>query len=176
MPLLISWRPYRDTYSPLRCVSRGKSRPLQKKRGGSTRTSPAISSPAIHMKHLIMTLISTLGLCSGSAADEPIQLLAPKAFITAAQADSTAVILDVRRPSEFAEGHLKGAILLDWLSDKTFLEGLEKLDKERTHYIYCRSGKRSHAAATLMQSRGFKVVEMEGGYLNWVSEGLPVEK
>ena len=118
------------------------------------------------MKHLIMTLISTLGLCSGSATDEPIQLLAPKAFIAAAQADSTAVILDVRRPSEFAEGHLKGAIL----------EGLEKLDKERTHYIYCRSGKRSHAAATLMQSRGFKVVEMEGGYLNWVSEGLPVEK
>lgn len=128
------------------------------------------------MKHLIMTLISTLGLCSGSATDEPIQLLAPKAFIAAAQADSTAVILDVRRPSEFAEGHLKGAILLDWLSDKTFLEGLEKLGKERTHYIYCRSGKRSHAAATLMQSRGFKIVEMEGGYLNWVSEGLPVEK
>ena len=128
------------------------------------------------MKHLIMTLVSSLGLCSSSATEESIQLLAPKAFITSAQADSTAVILDVRRPSEFAEGHLKGAILLDWLNDKAFLEGLEKLDKQRTHYIYCRSDKRSHAAATLMQSRGFKVVEMKGGYLNWISEGLPVEK
>lgn len=128
------------------------------------------------MKHLIMTLVSSLGLYSSSATEEPIQLLSPKAFIASAQADSTAVILDVRRPSEFAEGHLKGAILLDWLNDKVFLEGLEKLDKQRTHYIYCRSGKRSHAAATLMQSCGFKVVEMKGGYLNWVSEGLPVEK
>ena len=64
-----------------------------------------------------MTLVSSLGLCSSSATEEPIQLLAPKAFIASAQADSTAVILDVRRPSEFAEGHLKGAILLDWLSN-----------------------------------------------------------
>lgn len=128
------------------------------------------------MKHLFMTLVSTFGLLSSAAGEEAIPLLAPKAFQEAFQADSTAVILDVRRPSEFAEGHLKGAVLLDWLSDKAFVEGLAKLDKSRTHYVYCRSGHRSHAAATLMKSRGFKVVEMKGGYLSWVSEGLPVEK
>ena len=128
------------------------------------------------MKHLFMTLVSTLGLLSSTTGEEGIPLLAPKAFQAAFQADSTAVILDVRRPSEFAEGHLKGAILLDWLSDKAFVEGLAKLDKSRTHYVYCRSGHRSHAAAALMQSRGFKIVELKGGYLGWVSEGLPVEK
>ena len=106
------------------------------------------------MKHLFMTLVSTLGLLSSTTGEEAIPLLAPKAFQAAFQADSTAVILDVRRPSEFAEGHLKGAILLDWLSDKAFVEGLAKLDKSRTHYVYCRRGHRSHAGAASSYVRG----------------------
>ena len=128
------------------------------------------------MKHLFMTLVSTLGLLSSTTGEEAIPLLAPKAFQAAFQADSTAVILDVRRPSEFAEGHLKGAILLDWLSDKAFVEGLAKLDKSRTHYVYCRSGHRSKQAATLLSRRGIQVYELSTGWLGWVEAALPTAR
>ncbi len=51
-----------------------------------------------------------------------------------------------------------------------------KLDKSRTYYIYCRSGKRSHGACLKMQKQGFKVYDMEGGILNWTKLGMPVER
>lgn len=102
--------------------------------------------------------------------------LEPKPFIEAARADSTAVLLDVRRPSEFAEDHIDGAANLDWLNTKVFRRGMKKLCRQRTYYIYCRSGRRSNAAAVYMQKKGFHVVDMKGGILRWKEQGLPVVK
>ena len=86
------------------------------------------------------------------------------------------MILDVRRPGEYAEGHLEGAQLLDWLNPSSFIEGVKHLDKQRTYYVYCRSGKRSNAAATYLLGQGFRVRDMQGGYLRWTAEGRPVVK
>ena len=96
----------------------------------------------------------------GDGNQDTIRVLSPREFIAAAEADSTA-------------GHLEGAILLDWQSTESFLEGLSHLDKSRTYYVYCRSGKRSHAATSLMQAEGFRVVDMQGGILHWQELGLP---
>jgi rhodanese-related sulfurtransferase len=41
---------------------------------------------------------------------------------------------------------------------------------------YCRSGRRSRNAATFLQGKGFRVLNMEGGILAWGKEGLPVER
>lgn len=128
------------------------------------------------MKKTVVSLLTALGLCTSSTAGNKITLLPPDDFISAAGNDSLATILDVRRPEEFAEGHVKGAVLLDVLNEATFDEGLKKLDKARHYYVYCRSGKRSHIAAIKMLKQGFTVVEMEGGFLNWTNCGLPVEK
>ena len=87
-----------------------------------------------------------------------------------------AVILDVRQPSEFAEGHIEGAVNLDWLDEEAFKEGVAKLDKAKTYYIYCRSGRRSNAAAEKMQSDGFKVYDLKGGIKQWKAHGKPVVK
>ena len=54
--------------------------------------------------------------------------------------------------------------------------GIKQLDKSRTYYIYCRSGKRSHGACLKMKKQGFKVYDMEGGILNWTKLGMPVER
>ena len=100
----------------------------------------------------------------GDGNQDTIRVLSPREFITAAEADSTAVLLDVRRLVEYESGHLEGAILLDWQSTESFLEGLSHLDKSRTYYVYCRSG---------MQAEGFRVVDMQGGILHWQELGLP---
>lgn len=128
------------------------------------------------MKNLIVKVLATLGLCTSCSAQNDVQVLEPKAFIEAAQADSTAVLLDVRTPAEYAEGHLAKAVNLDWLDPKVFSAGMERLDKAHTYYIYCRSGKRSNSAAVKMQAEGFKVFDMKGGYLEWTKLQMPVVK
>ena len=109
--------------------------------------------------------MAALGLCSGCTAQDGVEVLTPQEFIAAAEADSAAVILDVRQPDEFAAGHLAKAINLDWLNPSAFSEGMAKLDKDHTYYIYCRSGRRSNAAASKMKREGFRVFDMKGGYL-----------
>ncbi len=79
-------------------------------------------------------------------------------------------------PKEYAEGHLAGAQQLDYLNPEAFDAGIRQLDKSRTYYIYCRSGKRSHGACLKMKKQGFKVYDMEGGILNWTKLGMPVER
>ncbi|HNJ72322.1 MAG TPA: rhodanese-like domain-containing protein, partial [bacterium] len=58
---------------------------------------------------------------------------------------------------EFSAGHLKEAVLLDFMKPE-FESELEKLDKSATYYVYCRSGNRSAKAALLMNQKGFQSV------------------
>ncbi len=125
----------------------------------------------------MIAAMAAMGLCVSSCdAGERIPVLSPADFQKSVQADSTAVVLDVRRPDEYAEGHLSGAVSLDWLDAETFAQGMERLDKAKTYYVYCRSGRRSHDAAEKMTAAGLHVVDMEGGYLAWTGQGLPVVK
>lgn len=102
--------------------------------------------------------------------------VAPKEFYAKIYSDPTAYILDVRTPEEYAQGHLQGAHLLDWLNNISFRKEATKLDKSKTIYAYCRSGARSAEAAQYLASLEYKAVDMDGGILRWVSDGLPVIK
>lgn len=104
------------------------------------------------------------------------EIVAPKEFYAKIYSDPTAYILDVRTPEEYTQGHLQGAHLLDWLDNITFKQGAKKLDKSKTIYVYCRSGARSAEAAQYLASLGYNAVDMEGGILRWISDGLPVIK
>ena len=85
------------------------------------------------------------------------------------------VLLDVRTPEEFAEGHLKDAMNIDWNGDG-FETGVEKLDKAKPVFVYCLAGSRSAAAAEKMRHIGFKeVYELKGGILKWRAAGFPEE-
>jgi len=86
------------------------------------------------------------------------------------------VILDVRTPEEFAEGHLENAHNLDFYS-KSFREGLNKLSKEKIYLVYCRSGRRSGETLEIMKELGFKkVYNMLGGIIQWKESGFKIEK
>ncbi len=128
------------------------------------------------MKKLLFSILAALGLFANAQSQSEVEVLEPQAFIERVKTDTSAIILDVRQPEEFAEGHLAQAINLDWLNQTVFINGLAKLNKQKTYYIYCRSGRRSQAAAGKLKAEGFQVVDLKGGYLHWVELGLPVVK
>ena len=68
--------------------------------------------------------------------------------------DSTSILLDVRTQEEFQSGHISGALMIDYY-DEDFAHHISTLDKEKTIYIYCRSGGRSGRSMKMMQEQGF---------------------
>lgn len=97
---------------------------------------------------MIGALALTLGLSGcASAASEPITLT-----------DRT-IIVDVRTPQEYAEGHLDGAQLLD-LTSGDLAAALPTLDRGADYLVYCRSGNRSAQATTLLEDAGLNVTDL----------------
>lgn len=85
--------------------------------------------------------------------------------------DSNGVILDVRTPEEVEEGIIGDAIHLDIYTGQAFVDALEKLDKSKNYYVYCRSGNRSGQACAIMNSLGFaNAYNLKGGILEWEGE------
>ena len=86
------------------------------------------------------------------------------------------VIIDVRTSEEYADGYIEKAINLDYYSE-TFRGELNKLDKNKTYLIYCKSGGRSGKALGIMEELGFgEVYNMLGGFVQWEAGGLPTVK
>lgn len=81
------------------------------------------------------------------------------------------VILDVRTPNEWAEGIIENAILINILEPQSFMNEIEKLDKDKNYYVYCRSGARSGQACQVMNSIGINEANnLSGGILEWTGK------
>ncbi|MFD1293296.1 rhodanese-like domain-containing protein [Lutibacter holmesii] len=86
------------------------------------------------------------------------------------------VIIDVRTPEEFANGHIEGAININ-LFDKNFESKLLKLDKSKPVFIYCRSGRRTATASKKASKLGFENVnDLQGGLQKWVKNNYKITK
>ena len=86
------------------------------------------------------------------------------------------IILDVRTPEEFEEGHIAGSININY-HDENFSAALDTLDKNKQYEVYCRSGNRSYKSIELMKKKGFKnIYHFEGGILNWEEKGFETVK
>ncbi len=80
---------------------------------------------------------------------------------------SNPIILDVRTPSEFKQSAIDGAINIDIMSS-VFGEKVGKLDKNKTYFVYCRSGNRSGSACQMMSKIGFEnLFNLSGGMMSW---------
>ena len=77
------------------------------------------------------------------------------------------ILLDVRRPDEFAAGHIPGAVL--FTNELMTLEDAEKLlpNKEQRIFVYCRSGRRSKEASQKLVDYGYSNVIEIGGILDY---------
>lgn len=90
--------------------------------------------------------------------------------------EDKAALIDVRTEKEYAEGHLAGAVNVDFLS-KSFVSKVEAAyPKDKPLAVYCRSGKRSSGAAKLLAGAGYTVYNLKGGYMAWTEAGKMVTK
>ena len=83
--------------------------------------------------------------------------------------NSSAVLLDVRTPDEFAEGHIEGAVNLAVEELESRLNELPS-DKATPIVVYCRSGRRSALAAEILVKAGYSAIYDLGGIQNWPYE------
>ena len=91
--------------------------------------------------------------------------------------DTTVVLLDVRTPAEYAEGHIPGTDFNIDVLEATYTKiATEKLPKDKPVALYCRSGNRSKKAAAILAEKGYRVVELGSGFRGWVAAGKKVEK
>ena len=83
-------------------------------------------------------------------------------------------VVDVRAAEDFAQGHIPGAINLP----KDQWHTLKDLRKDKTNVLYCYS-QVCHLAATAaveFSSKGFPVMELEGGWRWWKDDGFEIQK
>jgi phage shock protein E len=87
--------------------------------------------------------------------------------------DQGAVVIDVRTPAEFAEGHVPNALLID-VSASSFASQISQLDPNQAYVVYCRSGNRSAVAISQMLAAGFTELYDMGPLTAWAQAGHPV--
>ena len=89
--------------------------------------------------------------------------------------DSSVVLLDVRTASEFAEGHIEGAINIDQGQSDFMEKAKAALPTDKKIAVYCRSGRRSANAAGKLAAEGYRCVNLKGGIVAWKEADKPVK-
>ena len=125
------------------------------------------------MKKLMPIILSALMLtsCAGTSNNQTNtyrQITMDEAVTMMAQ-ETGYIILDVRRPDEFAAGHIPNAINVPNESIGTS-EIPELPDKDQLIMVYCRSGRRSKEAAEKLVKLGYTNIVEFGGILDWKGE------
>lgn len=121
---------------------------------------------------LVIALAAVLTACGGTSTDVTQTVDAATAADLLAEGDG--VLLDIRTPEEFAAGKIAGSQNIDFYA-ADFAAQLDRLDKDATYFVYCRSGNRSSLSMNTFADLGFSsVYEIDGGILNWNAAGLPI--
>lgn len=128
------------------------------------------------LKLTILLFVAVLGISCNTKSQsqiDSISVITPTEF---KEKSVNNTIIDVRTPQEFSEGHIEGAVNINYF-DKTFLDQIAKYEKNEPLFIYCKSGNRSGQASKKMADLGFKqIYDLEGGILNWVKNNNEVKK
>ena len=132
------------------------------------------------MKKLFLTMMLSAAFTMGWAqnANDAFMTIEVDGFHhTLENSGDDCVLVDVRTPAEYKEGHLKGAINIDVKDSLTFMnKAKEMLPKDKTVMVYCRSGRRSADAAGNLAAEGYFVFNLEGGIIAWKETGKEIVK
>lgn len=117
------------------------------------------------MRYLIVLLFMGILSCNQNSNKDEIVSVDDLSKVDFTDAQN--VLLDVRTPKEFAEGHIPNAINVD-VNSEGFDTEIQKLDKEKTYYVYCQAGTRSSKASSRLLRNGFKnIVNLKDGYSSY---------
>lgn len=114
--------------------------------------------------------MSTLSAYSQDNAPQ----VSPSQFENLIQTAKNLVLLDVRTPEEYAQGHIPGAINIDGQNLGFVNRVTSRIPRDKEIALYCRSGHRSIDAANKLIALGYRVTDLAGGILAWQEAGLPV--
>ena len=123
------------------------------------------------MKHILFTMTFFLFSLFGAKAQNNLSI---EEFRQALAPDTR--LIDVRTEAEFTDGHLRGAVNFDWFRNDFTEQIKAAFSKETPLYVYCRSGRRSAAAAEKLTGEGYTVYNMLGGYQAWTKAGMEVTR
>lgn len=118
-------------------------------------------------KQLLLVFVGVLFLsCSNSQQNNTaIKVVSPQEF---KQLSNQKTIIDIRTPGEFAQGHIEGAVNINYF-DKNFINKIAEFNKNEPLFVYCRSGNRTSSASRKIANMGFtQIYDLEGGMINWV--------
>lgn len=109
--------------------------------------------------------------CNGQTSKK-IQTIPAETFAKKIESTPKAQIIDVRTPEEFASSHIENSKNINWL-DPSFETEVQKLDKTRPVFVYCKVGGRSDKAVSKLEQLGFTTIyQLEGGMMKWDAAGL----
>jgi rhodanese-related sulfurtransferase len=104
--------------------------------------------------------------CQGQTL-KTIQTIDSKTYSDKLKTTKNPQLLDVRTPEEFSVEHLENAKNVNWFGTD-FVSNVEKLDKSKSVFVYCKVGGRSAQAANKLVELGFKeIYNLEGGIMKW---------
>lgn len=130
---------------------------------------------SISLLSFVLSSLLLTSSCNSSNTDGGInfQLNAPE-FSEKIASTPGGVVLDVRTPGEFVQGHIANATNISW-NDPTFDGKINNIPKTTPVFVYCLSGSRSMSAANFMRNNGYSnVYELMGGIMKWSAANLPI--
>ncbi len=126
------------------------------------------------MKKIISIIVLSLFLssCNGQTStstekEQKIKTIEGITFEEKIRSIKNLQLIDVRSPEEYAVEHLENAKNINWNGDD-FVSNVEKLDKSKPIFVYCKVGGRSIQAANKLSELGFtEIYNLDGGIMKW---------
>ncbi|WP_338518605.1 rhodanese-like domain-containing protein [Alteromonas gracilis] len=111
--------------------------------------------------------------CTAKATSQASVVASP--YLIERVANNDWLLIDVRSPQEFAEGHIPGAVNMPHENINEYVSELEG-HKDKPIIIYCRSGRRAKLAMKILEELDFsEVMHLEGDMLGWSASGMSVD-
>lgn len=125
------------------------------------------------MKRILVFILFILVMISCNAQDTTYKSVSVDDF-QKLLSQSNVICVDVRTQAEYNEGHIANSILLDVKNPEFEQQALQILPKDKTIAVYCRSGKRSKLAASILAKKGYTVVDLNNGIIGWSQSGKSI--
>lgn len=122
---------------------------------------------------LLPCIIPAAGFCGET---NPRDIEAKQAAELIKEKKQDLVVVDVRTPGEFAQGHIAGSQNINFFGPRFDMD-IMKLPKDKPVLLYCKTGRRSEAAAGLLKEAGHDdILNLKGGVDAWLKMGGKLEK
>ena len=115
---------------------------------------------------ILLSLLSLTGCGAPASPNNTYKQITMNEAIVMMEKEKDYIILDVRRPDEFAEKHIPGAINIP--NEIIGTEDIKELpNKKQLIFVYCRSGNRSKQASEKLVKLGYTNIVEFGGIIDW---------